>query len=151
MNIQFKGVGLVFLGVAAGVCFVFQQAVNARLRTGLKSLYWAAFASYAGGTIAMMIVLLILREGLPSVALVRRAPWWTWTGGGLGATYVIVSILLLPRIGAAATVGLIVLGQMLASVILDRTGALDIPVQSITPARLIGSALLILGAILVRL
>lgn len=150
MHIQLRSVGLGLLGVAAGVCFVSQQAVNARLRIGLHSVYWSAFASYAGGTFAMAIVLLVLREGLPSTAQVRSAPWWTWTGGGLGAIYVVTAILLLPRIGAAATVGFIVLGQMLASLLFDRTGALDLPIHAITPARLLGSALLILGAFLVR-
>jgi len=138
------------MGLAAGAALVTQQAINARLRFNLHSAYWAAFFSYAGGTLAMLVVLVVVRERIPTAAQFGGAPWWTWIGGALGAIYVVGTILLVPRIGAAATVGLLVMGQMLLGLAFDQTGALGVPVHPTTPTRAIGVVLLILGTFLVR-
>jgi transporter family-2 protein len=69
--------------------------------------------------------------------------------GGLGAFYVTASISLTPRLGAATTVGLIIAGQVIMSVVLDRFGLLKLPVQPITLPKLGGAVLVIVGAILV--
>ena len=42
---------LALLAVAAGVSFVVQASVNAKLRADLGSPSWAAFWSYLGGTL----------------------------------------------------------------------------------------------------
>ena len=95
------------------VCrFVSEQAVNARLRIGLYSVYWSAFASYAGGTFAMAISSCSARRPAFYGASPKRTVV-DLDGGGLGAIYVVTAILLLPRIGAAATVGFIVLERCL--------------------------------------
>lgn len=141
---------LILLALVAGGCFVIQQAVNARLRTHLESSYWPAFYSYLGGTLAMSVVLLAIGETSPSAVALRSAPWWAWTGGIFGTVYICTAIVLLPRYGAAATVGCIVLGQMLTSLMLDRLGALSVPVHSMTPGRILGVIMLIVGTFLIR-
>src|SRR3954451_23816926 len=72
------------LAFAAGVSFVFQQAVNSNLRLEIGSTWWAGFASYLGGTIAMLGVALTLREPFPSVAMVSRSHAMSWMGGLFG-------------------------------------------------------------------
>jgi transporter family-2 protein len=57
---------------------------------------------------------------------------------------------MLPRLGTATVLTLIVVGQMLASVAFDHFGILNIPQHSANPVRLAGAALLILGALLIR-
>jgi bacterial/archaeal transporter family-2 protein len=62
---------------------------------------------------------------------------------------VTASILLTPRLGAVTTVGFIIAGQVLMSVVLDLFGLLNLPVQLITFPKLGGAVLVILGAVLV--
>ena len=69
--------------LAAGVSFVFQQAVNANLRGEISSAWWAGFVSYLGGTIVMLLIALALREPWPSMQVIARSHWLSWTGGGL--------------------------------------------------------------------
>jgi hypothetical protein len=88
-----------FAAFAAGVSFVFQQAVNSNLRLEIDSPWWAGFASYLGGTIVMLVMALALREPFPGVAVVARSQGMSWTGGLFGAIYIAISILLLPRLG----------------------------------------------------
>ena len=143
--------GFAVLAIAAGVSFVVQQAVNADLKAALDSAAWAGFVSYLGGTLCMLMLTLVLRDAVPSATVVARSNWWAWTGGVFGAVYIAISILLLPRLGAATFVALLVAGQMLASLAFDHYGLLGLTQQSVTPSRLLGAALLVGGVILVRL
>ena len=139
------------LAFGAGVSFVFQQAVNATLRVEIASPWWAGFVSYLGGTIAMLLMAVLLLQPLPSTQTIYRSHWFSWTGGVFGAIYIAISILLLPRLGAATVIALIVAGQMIGSLAFDHFGLLGVPVHPLNMFRLAGAALLVLGAILVRL
>src|ERR1700761_348608 len=104
--VQFLLFSLIATG--AGVSFVAQQAVNADLRASIGSAAWAGFVSYLGGTICMAVLALMLRDPWPAGEVLARSNWWAWSGGFFGAIYIAVSILLLPRLGAATVVALIV-------------------------------------------
>jgi transporter family-2 protein len=145
------GIGtMALLAVVAGVSFVLQASVNARLRAALDSPNWAALASYAGGTVVMVIVVLLARDAIPSAAMLRAAPWWAWTGGLLGAVYVVIIILLLPRLGTAAVIALFVLGQMIASLAIDNAGWFGVPKHPVDLARVAGAVMLVAGVVLIR-
>jgi transporter family-2 protein len=143
------GIGYL-LAFAAGVSFVFQQAVNSNLRMEIGSPWWAGFASYFGGTVVMLAMALILREPLPSVAVAARSHAMSWTGGLFGAIYIAILILLLPRLGAATVIALLVAGQMIGSLAFDHLGLFGLPVHHVTAPRALGAVLLLAGAILVR-
>ncbi len=115
-------VGFLLLAIAAGVSFVIQQAVNADLRVTLGSAAWAGLVSYVGGTLCMVVLCVALRERVPPSDAVIRSHWWAWSGGLFGAIYIGISILLVPRIGAATFVALLVTGQMIASLAFDHFG-----------------------------
>ncbi len=68
----------------------------------------------------------------------------------LGAFVVVSSIILVPRIGAAATIGLVLAGQVVASIIIDHLGLLRVPVHELTAPRIVGAALIIAGVVLVQ-
>jgi transporter family-2 protein len=57
---------------------------------------------------------------------------------------------LLPRLGAATVVALIVLGQMLGSMLFDHYGWLELPKHPADWQRIVGVLLLICGAVLIR-
>jgi len=144
-------IGLYLAAALAGLGFVVQQAVNASLRGALDSPFWAALANFAVGTVAMLAVLLALREPVPSLQAIARAPWYAWTGGLLGVVYIAGSIVLIPRIGAATVVALIVVGQLLGSLAFDHFGLLGVPVHEINGLRGLGAGLLIAGVVLICL
>jgi bacterial/archaeal transporter family-2 protein len=124
---------------AAGASFVFQQAVNADLRVEIGSSWWAGFVSYLGGTIIMLIAALALREPFPDLGLASRSQAMSWTGGLFGAIYIASSILLLPRLGAATVIALIVAGQMIGSLAFDHFGLFALPVHQINAPRIAGA------------
>ena len=65
---------LYLLAMGAGVSFVVQQAVNSNLRAEIGSAWWAGFVSYLGGTLAMLVMIVVLREPLLSAPPRRAAP-----------------------------------------------------------------------------
>ena len=102
------------LALGAGVSVATQQVLNGSLRTSLGSPAWAGFFSYLGGLLTMIVVLFALGEQLPSWKAVASTPWWAWSGGVLGGVFILLMILLLPSLGAATLIALVVAGQMLA-------------------------------------
>lgn len=142
--------GSTMLAVGAGVSFVMQQAVNANLRANHNSAAWAGFVSYLGGMLCMLVFAIAMHEAVPLPVAVARSNWWAWTGGFFGAVYIAVSILLVPRLGTAIFVALLVAGQMLASLAFDHYGLFGVAEHPIDPSRLIGAMLLVAGVILIR-
>ncbi|MGE3148927.1 MAG: DMT family transporter [Pseudorhodoplanes sp.] len=138
------------LAALSGVSIVVQQALNANLRVALNSAAWAGFMSYFVGIVCMALLALALRDPIPSAALAARIPWWAWSGGMFGAIFIGLAIVLVPQLGAATFIALLVTGQMLASVAFDHFGWLGLAQRSIDLPRIIGVALLIGGVILIR-
>ncbi|HQT63749.1 MAG TPA: DMT family transporter [Acidocella sp.] len=138
------------LAIMAGVGIVIQQALNANLRTALNSAAWAGFANYVAGIIFMGVVALAMREPLPATALAARIPWWAWSGGMFGAMFIGLAIVLVPKLGTATFIALLVSGQMVASIIFDQFGWFGLTQRTIDLPRLIGVVLLIGGVVLIR-
>lgn len=138
------------LAVAAGISIVIQQVLNTNLRTALNSAAWSGFVSYAVGLACMALLALALRDPLPSPALAARIPWWAWSGGLFGALFIGLAIVLVPQLGAAAFIALLVAGQMLASVAFDHFGWMGLAQRPLDGPRLIGVVLLVGGVILIR-
>jgi bacterial/archaeal transporter family-2 protein len=146
---------LAVFGVLAGIALATQAAVNAHLGKTLDSLSLAAFVSYLGGTIVMALVLAAGKPaglGLPPLGggVLSRVPWWAWTGGLLGSIYVMISIVLVPRLGNATVLSLFVLGQMLASITFDHFGLFGLTVRPADLGRILGAGLVVIGVLLMR-
>lgn len=138
------------LVVGAGVSVALQQVLNANLRAQLGSPWWAGFVSYVVGMLVMLAVALTTSGPKISISLADGASWLSWTGGLFGAIFIGVAVLMVPSLGAATVLSLIVVGQMLGSMVFDHFGVLGLPQQPIGPVRLAGAACLVLGVILVR-
>ena len=138
------------LAFAAGISIVIQQALNANLRHALDSAAWSGFASYFVGVICMALLAIALRDPVPSAAVASRIPWWAWSGGLFGAIFIGLAIYLVPVLGAATFISVLIAGQMIASITFDHFGWLGLGHRTIDLPRLAGAALLIAGVVLIR-
>jgi bacterial/archaeal transporter family-2 protein len=138
------------LVVGAGVSVALQQVLNSNLRMELGSPWWAGFISYLVGTVAMLAA--AITSGRPWLweAMAGRTSWITWTGGIFGAIFITTAILMVPRLGAATVLALIVVGQMIGSLAFDHFGLLGLPRHPASLTRLVGTVFLILGVVLIR-
>lgn len=141
---------LIMLALAAGACLPTQAGINAQLNLWTKSPVLTAAISFAVGTLCLIVYAMILRLPLPTRSEMPQLAWWIWTGGFFGAFFVASTVVLAPRLGAAAMVALIIAGQMLASLVLDHFGWLGYPLQPLNLGRLIGTGLIVGGVVLIR-
>lgn len=146
LNVAFP----IALAFAAGISIVIQQALNANLRTALDSAAWAGFVSYFVGVLCMALLAIALRDPIPSASVVSRIPWWAWSGGLFGAIFIGLAIYLVPLLGAATFISILIAGQMIASITFDHFGWLGLAQRSTDLPRLLGAALLIAGVVLIR-
>jgi len=141
---------LLLLALAAGVLLPVQAGVNAQLRSVVGSPLTAALVSFLVGTAGLGTAAVILRAPTALRAAWAVSPWWLWIGGLIGALYVVATIVLAPRLGAATLVAAVVAGQMIASLLLDQYGLLGFPTHPMNGLRVLGAALVIVGVILVQ-
>ncbi|RXV67981.1 DMT family transporter [Burkholderia stabilis] len=138
------------LVVAAGISVALQQVLNANLRAQLGSPWWAGSVSYLVGLIVMLAVAMLAPPSRVSAAFPAPGSWFSWTGGFFGAVFVGVAVLMVPRLGAATTLALIVVGQMVGALAFDHFGLFGVQQHSASPIRIAGAACLIIGVVLVR-
>ncbi len=139
------------LVIGAGVSVALQQVLNANLRVQLGSPWWAGFVSYFVGMLAMLSIALAAPGPRLSDSVVGSSSWLSWSGGLFGAVFVGTAILMVPRLGAATVLALIVVGQMLGSLTFDHFGLFGLSPQPLNAVRFAGAVSLILGVALIRL
>ena len=140
--------GLLLMAAVGGAVLPLQALINARLGIAVGGPVWAATISFFVGSCGLAVFQLI-RGASPPGAAALSSPWWLWVGGLLGAYYVAAATFTVPKLGAAALVTLVILGQLVASVLLDHYGVLSETMRPISWQRGFGVALLFAGAILV--
>jgi bacterial/archaeal transporter family-2 protein len=142
-----RGLAL-FLGVGAGALVGMQAPVNARLGRAVGGVQ-AASISFLVGTVALLAAVSLARGGFAGYAKAGGAPWWAFIGGLLGAVYVTVAILTVRTLGASSLTAVVITGQLVISVVIDRFGLFGIERQSIGVSRILGLVLLVVGVTLV--
>lgn len=138
------------LAVLAGAGLPVQLGMNNQIRLMTGSPMTAAFISFLVGTLTLGLYVLILRQPMPTPFQISSAPWWIWLGGVAGVVYIVVAIVVAPKIGPAVLFSLVVAGQLLNSIIIDHFGLFGYDVHHVTPMRLLGVALLVGGVVIIR-
>ena len=141
---------LLLIAALIGALLPVQAGVNAQLRVALSDPLATALASFLVGAAGLAATLVASRAPVPLGDAWARSSWWHWTGGLLGAAYIVAAVILAPRLGAAVLTAAVVAGQMAASVALDHFGLVGFPEHPLTVSRLFGASLVILGVVLVQ-
>jgi transporter family-2 protein len=134
----------------AGVAGALQITINGAFGRRVGVLEAGGFV----GIITMLLMLTVLflaRPGLAGLNRAAHASPWLWLGGVMSAVLVLGVTYCVPRLGALATVGLIIAGQMVGTVVLDSAGWLGLDRVPFTPTRALAVVLIGVGAYLILL
>jgi bacterial/archaeal transporter family-2 protein len=137
----------VALTATAGLAGAVQAAVMGELgeRVGIVP---AVAVSVLVSFVCGLAALLVSTRSFAGVRAAVDEPAWLWIGG-LMSVYIVFAITVgPPRIGVAATVGIVIAGNLVSSALIDRYGLFGQDVIPIDRWRLLGLLLLAAGAAL---
>jgi transporter family-2 protein len=130
-----------------GLLVAFQPPVNARLADQLGGLR----AALTQSSIGLAALILITGCSLPfaSGGSGVDLPWWAFTGGLLGAFYVVSTLASVPAIGAGGVAAASIAGGLAFGAAADFLGMFGLETVDFTSSRAVGFALIASGAGLV--
>ena len=136
------------LALVAGLAGSIQVAVMGRFGERIGS-FEALAANLMFSTIVAITVLVVVRQSLAGFGDALRSPWWYWVGGGgMGVVVVLTITVVTPRLGTAATIGLLIAGQLAMGVVIDSYGLFGVDKVAVSWPRVFGVLLLAVGAVL---
>ena len=140
---------LALLALLAGALIPVQAAANASLSKSFHgNVPFSALTLFVIAGVTAITAVLLTGAKLPSLREFTAAPWWSYIGGIIVATYVLTITFLVPRIGVGSAIALIVTGQIIAALTIDQLGLLNAPRFPLTSIRIIGAVLMIAGVFL---
>jgi transporter family-2 protein len=133
---------VILFGLLGGIAVGLQGPLSSLMSQKIGTLE-SVFYIHLGGTIAALIPLLFYSgRNLPRW---REVPWYALGAGVLGLIVIAAMSFMVPRVGVAPSVVLIVAGQLLVSVILDHYGLFGAHVRSFDFTRALGLLLVFIG------
>ena len=136
------------LTVFAGGLIALQAPINSMLGKSVGT-FAAASVSFIVGTIALVLITVLIGGGFGDVGEARHLAWYYLTGGVLGAVYVTTALVAVRSLGAGGVVAATIAGQLSLSLVIDQLGILGVDKQPITWERVLGVVLLALGTLLI--
>lgn len=135
------------LAVSSGLAGSVQIALMSRLGERIGVLEALAFATLLTAVLAFA-ALAVAHRSAAGYERALHQPWWMLLGGVMGLLIVFTVTYAGPRIGVAATVGILIAGQLAMGAAIDRWGLFGSQRLALHWPRLAGLALLGLGAAL---
>lgn len=136
------------LTVFAGGLIAMQAPINSMLGKTVGT-FTAASVSFAVGTIALILITVLIGGGFGQIGEARHLSWYYLTGGVLGAVYVTTALVAVRSLGAGGVVAATIAGQLSISLLLDQLGILGVAERALTWERLLGVVLLVAGTLLI--
>lgn len=137
----------VFLSVLAGLAGAVQVAMMSQLGDRISVAGALAFATLFTA-VAAFPILLVARRSVRAYVDAFREPWWLLMGGLMSLLIVFTITYAGSRIGVAATLGILIAGQLLMGAAIDRFGLFGYEKIPLHWYRVLGIVLLGTGAAL---
>jgi transporter family-2 protein len=134
---------IVLIGLVSGVAVGLQSPLASMISQRLGMLE-SIFIIHIGGAILVAVPLIFLGGG--HLADWRSLPWYALLAGSMGLIVVAGISFLIPRVGVASAIILIIAGQLLISSVLDHYGLLGVQIRTMNAQRILGLVIVFLGA-----
>ncbi len=131
---------MIALLALSGVGLPVQDALNAQLRTAVKSPMLGALLSLTVGAVVLGALTAFGVLGHGKVSELTKTHWWVVVGGGLlGAFAVTIGLIGIPKVSAGIVIAVTVFGQLLSAVVIDHFGWFGVPRVPLNPWRVAGA------------
>jgi len=133
---------IIFIGLCGGLAIGLQGPFSSFIGQRL-GIWEAVFIIHLGGAVAALVPLLFMEGG--KLGQWHSLPWYMLCGGIFGLVVVGAISYLIPLIGAATAMVLIVAGQLLTGAVLDHFGAFGLEAKPLELSRILGLILVFGG------
>jgi bacterial/archaeal transporter family-2 protein len=134
---------ILLIGLISGVAVGLQSPLASMITQRLGMLE-SIFIIHIGGALLIAFPLIFLRGG--NLGEWRSLPWYALLAGSMGLIVVGGVSFMIPRVGVATSITLIIAGQLVISSILDHYGLLGVNVRPMDLPRIFGLAIVFVGA-----
>ncbi|MEZ4622879.1 MAG: DMT family transporter [Caldilineaceae bacterium] len=139
----------VTIAILTGALGAIHVPINGALAVRIQSTAAATFTFY-GVAFLLIAVVTLLTTGWETFSLLGSVPVWLYlVPGAISVLVVGSSTFLMPRLGAVNVFVITVFAQTTVRVLISHYGWLASPVDPITFPKLVGAALVAIGAVLV--
>lgn len=132
---------IIFIGLVAGMSIGLQAPMSSMI-TQRMGMLESVFIIHLGGAVAALIPLIIWGSKFHQW---RELPWYTFGAGAFGLIVISAMGFLIPRIGVAPSLILLLAGQLVIGSVLDHYGWLGAVQRPFELPRLLGLAVVMLG------
>jgi bacterial/archaeal transporter family-2 protein len=137
----------VAMTATAGLAGSVQVAIMGRFGERIGVFEALAFATVLTAILSCAAVL-VARRSFDGYVAGLHAPPWLWLAGVMGLIVILSITFATPRLGATATIGLLIAGQLTMGAVIDGFGLFGLERLPIGWPRVAGIALLAAGAVL---
>jgi bacterial/archaeal transporter family-2 protein len=130
------------IGLAGGLAIGLQAPLASLIgqRSGVME---SVFIIHAGGALGALLFIILNKGG--TLGQWQTIPWYALCAGLLGIILISSQVLIIPKIGVAAAITLIIAGQLIMATCVDHFGILGIEARTLNWERLAGMGIVLLG------
>ena len=133
---------IILIGLMGGVAVGIQAPLSSMISQRLGVME-SIFIIHLGGAIAVLIPLLIYGGG--KLGSWRNVPWYALCAGAFGLVVIFSMSYMIPRIGVATALIILLAGQLFIGTVLDHFGLLGAAVRPLDLTRIFGLAIVLVG------
>jgi len=133
---------IILIGLVGGVAVGIQAPLSSMISQRL-GIMESIFIVHLGGAIAVLIPLLIYGGG--KLGNWRQIPWYALCAGVFGLVVIFSMSYMIPRIGVATALIILLAGQLFIGTVLDHFGLLGAAVRPLDLTRIFGLAVVLAG------
>lgn len=138
-----------FITVLCGMFIAIQASTNTVLLNNIGNAVWVGVILFSIGLVYLLMLALITQAQL-NFSSMFNAPIWSYMGGIVVASYVVLITFIVPKLGVSHAIFLILFGQILASILVDHFGWFSLAVHQINGKRMTGVCFMLVGIYLAR-
>ena len=133
---------IILIGLMGGVAVGIQAPLSSMISQRL-GIMESIFIVHLGGAIAVLIPLLFYGGG--KLGQLRSVPWYALCAGVFGLVVIFSMSYMIPRIGVATSLIILLSGQLLIGTVLDHFGLLGAAIRPLDLTRILGLAVVMGG------
>lgn len=131
-------------GVFVGVLIAIMVTINGTLASNIGDYYSTVIIHITGLSVA--IIILLIRK--TKVRISKGIPVYLFSGGIIGAFMVVFNNMCFSQLGVSLTLALGLVGQLVASAVIDHYGLFGLAVNKFKKEKLLGFIIIITGIIM---